>query len=376
MTDEVDDIDAAWADITAQIDFSQLGAAAVGIISCYADFIESGLVAELSRRLPFESIGVTTISSSANGELGAYSLVLAIITGDNLEFSVAATSPLDHDSFRQSIAAAYAQAAGRLVMPPVFAIAFLPFLREIGGAEIVQALDEAAAGLPLWGGIASGNDMSYSGASTFVNGADDPAIAALLLVAGDIEPQFVVTSVPDRNVTENKALITRSHDCVMEEIDGVPAVEYFASVGIEIDMRDATTIPMMVDYGDGSKPVALAMYSATPDGHILCGGFVPAGATVSIADVDDEGILDTAAISLDELLAFGKTGGLLVMPCITRYIMLAPAQERELRLVAERLGSSIPYYQSYSGGEVCPTLAADGLYHNRFHNYTFSACIF
>ena len=64
------------------------------------------------------------------------------------------------------------------------------------------------------------------------------------------------------------------------------------------------------------------------------------------------------------------------MPCVTRYIMLAPDQESELRLIHEELSKDgKPFMMGYSGGEICPMPGRDGKPRNRFHNYTFCACI-
>jgi hypothetical protein len=380
--DEIDDIEDAWTDVTEQIDFAELGANSIGIITCYYDFVESGLLAELSERLPFGTIGATSMAAASAEGIGSYQLVLMILTGDDLYFSTAKSAPLRPDDFSEAIAATWEEAHARLNAQtgcePVFAIGYLPYLRDISGAQMLEAYDNAANGLPIWGGIVSGVDMSYASSAPLHNGSAEPDVCSLLLIGGNIEPDFVVTSIPNRNIFESKALVTSSKESLIQTIDGVPAKEYFSNIGIHMEAYDSTTIPLMVDVGDGSKPVALAVYGADENGAILCGGFVPKGSVVSVAAIDEEGILDTARASLDELLAFDKRHGLLVMPCVTRYIMLAPDQEAEMELTIEQLNNKapdLPYYLGYSGGELCPVRAADGKYHNRFHNFTFSACI-
>jgi hypothetical protein len=53
--------------------------------------------------------------------------------------------------------------------------------------------------------------------------------------------------------------------------------------------------------------------------------------------------------------------------------MLAPSSEDELKKMTALVNGKTPYWLSYSGGEICPVKGADGKYHNRLHNYTFSA---
>jgi hypothetical protein len=56
--------------------------------------------------------------------------------------------------------------------------------------------------------------------------------------------------------------------------------------------------------------------------------------------------------------------------------MLGMNSEDELRAAVNRLGdAATPYHIGYSGGEICPVYA-DGKPRNRFHNFTFTACVF
>ena len=73
-----------------------------------------------------------------------------------------------------------------------------------------------------------------------------------------------------------------------------------------------------------------------------------------------------------------KRGGALFLPCIIRYIMLAPIHDREIALVDEKMenGRYMPFSLAYSGGEICPVKDRMGVLQNRFHNFTFIACIF
>jgi hypothetical protein len=116
------------------------------------------------------------------------------------------------------------------------------------------------------------------------------------------------------------------------------------------------------------------MYAFRDDGSVLCGGTVPEGALLSLGEIDAQGILETASESLDKLLALPGKTVFLPLPCITRYIMLAPRQEDEMLEVIDRFEGVFPYQLGYSGGELCPTKDEDGSWHNRFHNFTFTAC--
>jgi hypothetical protein len=129
----------------------------------------------------------------------------------------------------------------------------------------------------------------------------------------------------------------------------------------------------MVDYGDGNA-VALAIYRFNEDGSVIMGGRVPEGASVSIGLIDREGILETTQKTLEQILAGASSQGLLMCPCEGRYQLTAGYDEIEL--IIEKIEHKLPYSLGYSGGELCPSLDREGIYHNRLHNYSLIICSF
>jgi hypothetical protein len=198
---------------------------------------------------------------------------------------------------------------------------------------------------------------------------------AMLLVHGDIEPEFIVTSIPDRNISTRKAIVTKSAGCVVKEANGIPFAQYLNSIGYTTKVGiDPTSFPLMMRFPDGSGPVALGVFRIFEDGSILMGGEVPEGTSFSGGEIDSEGILETARASLDKALKTGKRSGFLMFPCISRYLMLAPTSSKEMELASSTVGD-IPYVLAYAGGEICPVRGEDGKLYNHFHNFTFSLCV-
>jgi hypothetical protein len=376
FTEEIDGADVALQEILDQLEPQTLKEHSLGILYCYADFVESGVAEHIARELPFDVIGMTSMASASPAGKGLYRLTLAVLTSDDVRFTIASTPSVSTDNYQQAVAEAWQDAAARAEGPPRFVIGFLPFLKDVAGQEILDAFDAASGRVPLWGSIASGTDMTYADCHTIHNGAVRQRSVVLALVDGAVNPEFVVTSIPERNVYEHKAIITKSEGCVLSEINDMPVLDYMHSLGIVFDQGDQTTLPLMLDYRDGSQPVALAMYAFLDDGSVLCGGPVPQGALISLGEIDSQGILETAYESLDKLLAFTGSSGFLMLPCVTRFVMLAPRQEDEMAGVMERLEGQLPYVLGYSGGELCPVRTEDGSWRNRFHNYTFMACAF
>ncbi|MDR1732011.1 MAG: FIST C-terminal domain-containing protein [Synergistaceae bacterium] len=375
-TGEIDDIDDAWKDICQYIDLDGLKKNSAGLLFCHSDFVESGVAVEICRRLPFDVIGMTTMAGANLYGSSPYGLFLTILTSDDVDFETACTAPLDSKNYREKMTEAYGAARGKLSGDPVFIISFLPYLQDLSGAEIVKSFDSICGGIPIWGSIASGSDMSYEGCRIFGKKTVHEAALAMLLLRGEVTPEFINTSIPERNIRENRGEITDSEGCILRAVNGKAVQSYFEEMGLVIRGEDSTTTPMLVDYGDQSAPVALAIYHIDQEGGLLCGGEVPKGAMIAVGEIDDEGILETAGESIAKILASGRKEGILMLPCVTRYIMLAPSQGDEMKLVMEGLGKEIPWFLGYSGGEVCPVRDSGGNLHNRFHNFTFSACVF
>ncbi|MDR2820737.1 MAG: FIST C-terminal domain-containing protein [Desulfovibrio sp.] len=376
-TEEVDDVESAVDEILRQVDIAGLSSESVGILFCHREFLDSGVVDGLRARLPFDVIGMTTMAGATAAGHGDFMLNLAVLSGDDVVFRTAVTEPLTAGNAREAMAAAYGAARAQLPGDPAFIISFFPFLNDISSADVLKYLDAACSGIPVWGSVASGMDMSYAGAGIIGDGSFHEKSAVVLLLYGPLEPEFIVASIPDRNISDRGALITESDGCILKKVNDIPLLSYFEDAGIVMRIgQDNTTLPLMVDYGDGSKPVALAVYALTPENWAVCGGEVPEGAFFFCGEMDKDGIMESAGEAMTQIQKVEGKTCLLMLPCVTRYIMMTPEQDEEIRFVSETLGGRKPFVFALSGGEICPVRDRNGVRHNRHHNFTFSACLF
>ncbi|MDR1686209.1 MAG: FIST C-terminal domain-containing protein [Desulfovibrio sp.] len=376
-TEEVDDVESALDDILEQIDITRLSAESVGILFCHPEFLESDLINALCARLPFAIIGMTTMAGATGAGRGVFMLNLAVLSGDDVVFRTFSTEPLTAANAREAVTAAYGAARATLPGDPSLIISLFPFLSDISSAEVLKHLDTACGGIPVWGSVAGGRDMSYAGAGIIDNGDFHEKSAVLLLLYGPLEPEFIVASIPDKNIGDRRALITESDGCILKKANDVPLLEYLEDIGIIMRIgQDNTTLPLMVDYGNGTKPVALAVYALTPENWAVCGGEVPEGAFFFCGEIDKDGIMESAGDALAQIQKVEGKTCLLMLPCVTRFIMMTPEQDEEMRLVAETIGQKMPFVFALSGGEICPVKDRNGVLHNRHHNFTFSACLF
>jgi hypothetical protein len=154
------------------------------------------------------------------------------------------------------------------------------------------------------------------------------------------------------------------------------AKDYFESIGLATGkgMEGMSSVPFVVDYGDGTQPIARAIYGLNDDGSAICGGLMPEGSTLYIGRMDIEDILLTARTSLNTLMEGGNLNGIIMFPCLGRNMVLAMDPFEEIDIVKNTIGDRLPWHLAYSGGECCPVYAKNGLIVNRFHNFTFIGC--
>lgn len=374
---EIDDPAVAVAGILEQLDLQKnLRANAVGIITCSYDYVEAGMVKAVCDALPFDVLGCTTLTNAMEGQAGTMLLCLSVLTADDCRFSTACTQLLD-ENFEAATADAFAEARAKAGEDPGLVLAFLPMLNSIGGELVLNALDRAGGGAPIFGTLACDFDTAlYSHTFTIFNGHCARDRMPLLLVSGNVTPRFVVKSTSDHNLQRQQAVITASEGSVLQEVNGMSAREYFASLGLMqgSGIEGMSSIPFVVDYNDGTQPVARAIYALRDDGSALCGGLMPKGASLAIGRMDKDDILLTAESSLEKLLAEGPCAGVIMFPCLGRNMVLGVTPFAEIEKIGERMGGKVPWHLAYSGGEVCPAYDRDGKAVNRFHNFTFIAC--
>ena len=377
-TEEVDEVEDGLDEIMGQVSFGDLKKNSVGLVTCHIDFAHSGFIGKLCEKLPFDIIGMTTMASANQHGQGMYSLSLSVLTSDDVAFSTGMTGALRPDNYRNKIIAAYADTAGKLPGKPSLIFPFFPYLSDLSGALMHRCFNEACGGIPFYGSLATNINVSYERCHAFRNDESDEDGMVMLLMHGPVDPEFVLVSVPTENIRRNRGLVTGSDGCLLKEVNGLPANKYMETLGITL-INDAPIVtPLMVYYEKCTEPVALGMYSVNDDGSIMCGGELPAGASVAIGEITSDGILASAREGMNRVLGCGKRNGAVILPCVSRYVMLVPNQNDEMSIITSMMdeGRTMPFAAGYSGGELCPVPDEAGVLRNRFHNYTFSACVF
>jgi hypothetical protein len=377
-TYEIDDVEAAVSEIVEQLDMENtLLTHSAGMLTCYSEFLDSGVVAALCERLPFGVVGSTTLANGAGGESSSLMLTLSVFTSDDLHFATALSDSLEADQ-EAPLREAYEQAVATLPGKPVAIFEYLPLIFTVGGDQIVGAMDRVTGGVPQFGTVTVDNTPEYFTASVIHNGQSSRQGMAMLLVYGDFNPTYYVASISDSKIMMQKAVVTASQNNVVYQVNNTPILTYLESLGLSSEGRidGANAIPFIIDYNDGTKPVARSIFSALPDGGVVCGGVMPVGATLSIGSIDFADVMNTTSGILGSALEAGERSGFVLFSCLTRNLALGMDSEAEMRKAHAIIGEAAPYQFTYSGGEVCPVYGPDGRLVNRFHNATFVACVF
>ncbi|MDR2175388.1 MAG: FIST C-terminal domain-containing protein [Synergistaceae bacterium] len=381
-TNEIDDVEAAVSEILEQLNRELLLANSVGLLTCYEDFAASGVVKALCDALPFEVVGSTTLGNAVPGSAGMMSLTLMVLTSDVVSFSVGLSGPIAAED-EGPLRAAYQAALAKLGRGPSLILSFAPLLMNVGGDFYVRTFFEISGGVPNFGMISVDHNSDYHESKVICNGGTYYDRYALVLLAGEIKPEFFMGSISTEKLLREKNLVTASAGNQLQTVNGKPVADFLTELGFAKDdegmIIGINTFPFILDYNDGTTPVVRAVFAQTPDGSAVCGGDIPVGASLSIGRMDADEMIETTSGALASALALRDISCVLMFSCIGRYFALGYDPTREIEKVREMMeGTGIPYHFAYSGGEMCPVYGKErhgDAHTNRYHNITFIVCV-
>ncbi|MDR0583118.1 MAG: FIST C-terminal domain-containing protein [Treponema sp.] len=372
-TREIDDPEEALREILGQLDLKKrLLQNAVGLIACHADYLESGVVKALCEALPFDVAGCTTLSSSVNGQYGIELLSLSVLTSDEERFSTAFSAGISAGGV-EAVQALYRSVGAEKT---ALVLAYAPMYSAMGGPAILEALDRASGGAPVFGGLTCCHASSPAESHVIYNGEASKDGLALVLIHGNIKPRFFITAIPENQIQKQAAIITESEGCMVKKVNNTTPLEYFDSLGLITGGKISSNkiMPLIVKYNDGTEAVVRGLYNLTPEGYMFCGGEMPEQATFAVGILDYNGVIETAESTVSRALEAVPGGSLLMFPCFSRGMVMGPNVDDEVKKVVSLVGGKIPYHFCYTGGEICPVSNEEGAFLNRFHNFTFTIC--
>jgi hypothetical protein len=300
------------------------------------------------------------------------------LTSDDIEFAAGLTEPIPAES-EEPVIAGYNLTAAKLHSRPSLILSFAPLLFNVGGDFYVEAFDKASGGVLNFGTVACDHNPDYSQSQVIFSGEAYTDRYAMILLGGDVSPLFFVGTISDEKVFSEKGAVTASVGNQLQTVNGAPMIDYLLSIGLTKNAEGSITginsFPIIVDFNDGTPPVARVMFALTAEGWAVCGGDIPVGSTLAIGEFDALEICSTTKRTLENALRESGKSVMLMYSCIGRYFSQGADQTAEAEIVRDLMASSgIPYSFSYSGGEICPVYGKDGKAFNRSHNNTFIIC--
>ena len=372
ITREIDDVEAAVDEILKALDIeNNLLKNSLGIISCFSEFAETGVLKAVCDRLPFDCIGATSCLCSCGHETDQIIFTITVLTSDVCTFDTVVI-PIDTD-YENTINNTLSKKLEQHDEKPALFLSYFPLLKTIGGDQLLSAIDKTSDGIPLFGTVCIDHNMDYSTASTLHNGVPHQEAVVLGLIFGQLNCSFEVASIDEDKIRKQKAVITESKGNILLGVNGKTATEYLNEIGIsEAEMKAGLgIIPLVIDHKDGTRPVARAVFGLTPDGYAICGGAMPVGTTLALGRISSPDVISTTEKALIPLIE--SDGVILSYSCVARYFSMGLDNLAEAEKMSSIVGD-MNYLLTYSGGEICPLPDKNGVLKNYFHNFTNVFC--
>lgn len=375
-TEEIDDVTLAVSEIMTQLNLDQtLQTHSAGILTCYPEFVESGVVAAICDALPFPIVGCTAPGCGVNGCAGDMILSLAVLTGDDIQFSHASIMVPNEEEMTRNVAQGYHAALQSLPTAPKLMIPFIPQTSRFYNELIFNKLNEVSNETPIFGTFVIDKTANELACHPIYDGSVTPDAVSLLLISGNISPQFYSVSIEKDKIRREKGIVTASDGYFVREVNNIPIMAYLGTIGLnsQESLEGVQSVPFMTDMGDGRKMIARTFLEVNDNGARVKGR-IPEGATIVLGEMDFTGLLDTTTAVLSHAQAQPSIHGALVFPCIAREYALGSSALAELKLVESMFCDNVAYHACYSGGELCPIVEEDKTLINQLHNFTFVMC--
>jgi hypothetical protein len=352
----------------------------VGIISCFADFIETGVVKALCSALPFDVLGVTTIASASEGQWGETVLCVLVLTSDDTEFVTGLSGPVPEED-PSALRSAYEEAMRGRDGRPSWMLCFFPLLFNAANDFFVESMDEITGGVPIFGALPVDHNEDYHESYVIFNGEAWRDRCAFLLFCGGEAPRFYTGTISEDRIFPEEGTVTASKGDLIQSVNGKPIIEYFTSLGLVQDengeIEGVNSFLIIADCHGDAAPTIISIFAMTPEGYAVCGRRVPVGSTLTIGRFSPGEISLTSALTLDKALDEIQCRTVLIFSCVGRYFSLLYDHSAEMEMVVSRMkNSGISYLMSYSGGEVCPVRNDADKQINHAHSNTFIICAF
>lgn len=387
-TEEIDDLDAAAAELFAQVEDFALARNSMAILFTEEDTDYPALYALLSQRWKFPVMGCTAMAMLTDREGYCRSgISVLVLTADDCRFSVGITDELNREHYKEQIESLYTELAAQHTSEVKLGLSYYGIAvaeQELSGSNLLAVLNSAGKGLPIYGGAASDN-LSFVGYRVFCNGRVVRDGLVLALVSGNVSPRFVrVNSV--ENAAGFSYEITRSEGSAVYRLGDGSFVDALKQENMRADQENVMSTYILspflvtIDQGNGDR-VDVARILSTLDFETGAGtflGVMPEGASLSIGLINREDVCRTVEKAFVRMIRElerqeGAYTTLLCNSCSARFLALVNDPSVEAAAYLGRLPGGVSLMGLYPYGECCPVQGEKtGKMYNMFHNFTFT----
>lgn len=340
-TGEVDDGGRAAAQVLAQLGLGEAPPAhGVALLACHYEFVFSGAYRAVCEALPYEVAGFVTPAGGAGGSAGTLGLSALVLAGEEDSFATALVPLPGEDGPADLIPGAWGSEG--------LVLAFAP-----GGAG---RLARPAGRAPCLGVLAADGTPEGCDSYALHNGEYYEDRAALVWLR-DASPRFFSASLGPGRVIDRGAKVTRAAGRVVLEIDGAPAADYFARLGLDAP-RPATPLPFLLDAGDGAPPQSGVFLSLDGAG-VLCAGEVAEGGALQLGVFDPDDVAQGSGSLMRGALDGPPPACALGLSSLCRMATLGGEGLAEIESAQEEAGA-LPLLAAYGETVFLPVHTAGG----------------
>jgi hypothetical protein len=354
----------------------------IGLLHCYHEFIDSGVVKALSDKVPFDVIGITVPYICLPGKTSSLGLMLNVLTSDDVDFISGISEPFDSESLVQATKDLCESISAKLEgekKPPML-MAFGPFMHilRIDADDYVTCISRFFPEVPVFGAFSFSGEVDFSKCYVLYNGEGYGNAAGLVAITGNVNPSFLTMAVPEENIIGGLGTVTKSAGNIINEINGMPVEDYAMSIGLvdkEGDGNKVYTAPMIATLEDGSTIVRVCI-GGDGQGGWISGGHVPEGAKIGFTILELEDIVSTGNEIAKKALDASDGRSFIIYSCMARLEYLGTSQrELEAKAICDALGDSGAFCLAYVGGEIFPEKLPGGNFANNLQNYSLVICM-
>ncbi|MCL2053239.1 MAG: hypothetical protein FWG90_02195 [Oscillospiraceae bacterium] len=390
FTEEIDDPQMAAEEIIEQLNPSEnMRKNTIGIVHFHYDFAEESIWRQFAEALPFELAGCMSVYIGAGGQYSDTAVSVTMLTSDDVSFTV---KTIDHIASKATAEInSELEALLRDLSAEKKPKLIIPFLSSTPSYTVNDLYDSANAidsQIRLFGMQAFSIDGRLNSAFILGNEKMSSDMCALIAFYGNIEPQFHInTSLFYDETFGEEAVITDAERVVLKSVNGIPALEYFKKQGLisseNIDTgAGVMSVPAIIKYTNGTKGMCAFLGVVKDTEYLFAARALEPGAKIVFSHIDSEKTLESAKSMINEICET-KENNLIIFSSASR-AWASPNVFAEMQKIAESAksyeeenGKPLEYSIAYTGGEICPYIAAEGEdYMNMIHNYTLSVCAF